>query len=83
MKIEKMGRYESVSSWAIGLHLFSRRFGTLVLLLGSAWSFGFSKNKTAFGFAGVKTALKLILLSKQPAPEIGFCAFHAALHAFY
>lgn len=50
MKIESIKKYDSVKSWAVGIHVFSVKYGTLVALMGTAWHFGFNSSQTAFGF---------------------------------
>lgn len=48
MKINRIGLYNSWKSWSFGIHVFSNRFGTLILVFGTApwtvsWSSGVGK----------------------------------------
>lgn len=48
MKAEFIKHYESRSCWAFGLHFFSMRFGTLVVIAGSKWHLSFSSKPRVF-----------------------------------
>lgn len=43
MKVDLMHHYMTIRRWSVGVHFFSRRMGTLVVLVGTQWKFGFGR----------------------------------------
>jgi hypothetical protein len=47
MKLTPIGKYESLKTWAFGVYVSGH--WTLVVMLGTNWSFGLKRSATSFG----------------------------------
>lgn len=45
MTAQAMKHFESWTRWSVGVHMFSQRYGTVVVLLGTAWNWDFKSGK--------------------------------------